>query len=574
MDKLTTINQSLFRCNGQIFAYIGHHDEIAGIFAQTETSVEVNIITEFTYDNTGIIDDLTKNTNAQPAGENDFDSKDDSEEILFLIDSELLCHTSPTALVNHHPLSHLFCEVIILVGENTQSPTSQINPIRAGSNAIPITILNQPVESQVIFYLAATYTSSQDNKESTTTTVNGNNQEMSGPTQHRTTTGFNSADLISPSDDTTPSNHNVPLTPQHSLIDFAQTSPDALSSNLIEHIGYDVLIVNTQNEVHYANERFQEQTGYGSDEILGKDVRAIHVSDKPEHEDWSEATEMLDGIEEQWHGIQIIEQNDGGYYYMRVMITPTRFNGEKYYLVIGSDVTQQRLEKQRMNVLNRIIRHNLRNGLNIVEGRVNQIMKKTSNDDIEQYAQSVLEQTRSISETAEKAANMETLSSKEYSYSPLTNIEVLIRQTTLELEDEYPNISILYNIHNLSRKGVKIPKKLLRFAIDEAVENAVMHNDTVDLAITIHVEDKQNDPEYSVIRIHDTGSGIPEHETEVIEKRDETSLLHGSGIGLWIILWTVAMFGGDVDVLINEDAGTTVELIIPNTEIDSSVSSQ
>jgi signal transduction histidine kinase len=61
--------------------------------------------------------------------------------------------------------------------------------------------------------------------------------------------------------------------------------------------------------------------------------------------------------------------------------------------------------------------------------------------------------------------------------------------------------------------------------------------------------------------IADSGPGIPEYELDVLDAR-ESSLEHGSGLGLFVVNWGVSTLGGDVAFDATDD-GTRVLVTLP-----------
>jgi len=68
-----------------------------------------------------------------------------------------------------------------------------------------------------------------------------------------------------------------------------------------------------------------------------------------------------------------------------------------------------------------------------------------------------------------------------------------------------------------------------------------------------------------VIRVDDDGPGLPEAERAVLESGSETPLVHGQGLGLWLVYWVVTGLDGDVEVVEFRD-GTTVEVRLPRPD--------
>jgi signal transduction histidine kinase len=78
-----------------------------------------------------------------------------------------------------------------------------------------------------------------------------------------------------------------------------------------------------------------------------------------------------------------------------------------------------------------------------------------------------------------------------------------------------------------------VPK--LDIAIENLVENAVEHNDATRPRVSVEVTNGDR----PTLVVSDNGPGIPEQEIAALEGERETSLEHGSGIGLWLVKWIV-----------------------------------
>jgi signal transduction histidine kinase len=68
------------------------------------------------------------------------------------------------------------------------------------------------------------------------------------------------------------------------------------------------------------------------------------------------------------------------------------------------------------------------------------------------------------------------------------------------------------------------------------------------------------------IEIADNGPGIPDAEWDIVTESTETPLEHASGIGLWILYWSVTALGGTVERAENEPRGTVLTLDIPTAD--------
>nr|WP_272913175.1 ATP-binding protein [Halolamina rubra] len=87
----------------------------------------------------------------------------------------------------------------------------------------------------------------------------------------------------------------------------------------------------------------------------------------------------------------------------------------------------------------------------------------------------------------------------------------------------------------------------LRLALEELVENAVVHGGEAP-TVELRAEPFDAAPdEWVDLLVVDDGPGIPEAERAAVTgARDITQLQHGSGLGLWLVRWAVESVGGDV----------------------------
>jgi len=224
------------------------------------------------------------------------------------------------------------------------------------------------------------------------------------------------------------------------------------------------------------------------------------------------------------------------------------------------DVTDRHVYEQRLKVANRVLRHNLRNRMNVIVGWAAEL---EGNDDPEVAAAGgrigeaardlvdVGEQVRLLVETAEDVGG------------PMTTVDVRTHLCPLIERDRANHANV--TIESDLREGVTVAvpnAKLLTVAVRNAVENAIEHNDADHPWVRITAA-PSDDETRTHIRVVDNGPGIPEAERKVIRRGTETPLKHGSGLGLWLIRWIVTGAGGEVSFDDNEPRGTVVTLSLP-----------
>jgi signal transduction histidine kinase len=231
------------------------------------------------------------------------------------------------------------------------------------------------------------------------------------------------------------------------------------------------------------------------------------------------------------------------------------------YIVRYRNVTDRHTYEQRLRVANRVLRHNLRNRLNVVTGWAERLHDhedpdvRDASERITETAESLVslgEQIRLLVETADYAGETAEVVVLRDHLAPLAE---RLRQANPDavVESKIPPSAT-----------VIVPNaKLLAIAVENVLENAIQHNDAERPWVRLTVEEGDHD-EYALLRVADNGPGIPETEREVLRKGIETPLEHGSGLGLWLVYWTVTAAGGEVSFEAGDGDGSVVTLALPS----------
>jgi signal transduction histidine kinase len=105
----------------------------------------------------------------------------------------------------------------------------------------------------------------------------------------------------------------------------------------------------------------------------------------------------------------------------------------------------------------------------------------------------------------------------------------------------------------------------IRVAVESLVENAIEHNPVAEPRVWIETRTVE-DGAWADLTVSDDGPEIPEVERAVVTGDTEiTSLSHGTGLGLWLVRWTVDRFGGELSFE-RTDVGNCVRVRLPLAE--------
>jgi signal transduction histidine kinase len=219
--------------------------------------------------------------------------------------------------------------------------------------------------------------------------------------------------------------------------------------------------------------------------------------------------------------------------------------------IVLHDITDRQRREQRIQVLNRVLRHNLRNDMNAINGYAELLVEKVPESD--EYAVRVQELATRLLAIGEKAREIEAIVATDADRESVP-LSVVVREAVDEVSASFPDCSIQVDS---SVDEVAVDRAVLFPVLRELVENAVEHNTAAQPRVRI--EATGGDAELT-IRVVDNGPGIPDHELAPLREEAETDLEHGSGLGLWLVKWGVSRLNGRIEFDRSEPQGTVATL--------------
>ncbi|MFB6243194.1 MAG: GAF domain-containing protein, partial [Halobaculum sp.] len=178
-------------------------------------------------------------------------------------------------------------------------------------------------------------------------------------------------------------------------------------------------------------------------------------------------------------------------------------------------------------VLARILRHNVRNDLNVIRGRAG-IIVDTGPPDCVDHAESIVETADKILSTAANATEIREVVDRRDEYRTM-RVDDVIRSAVSEVREEYTGATVA--VEELPSTELAVHPHF-EYAVRHAVENGIEHDDSDEPRVEVRAAALDNG---AVIEVEDDGPGIPESEIEPLVAGEETRLVHGSGAGLWIL---------------------------------------
>jgi PAS domain S-box-containing protein len=327
----------------------------------------------------------------------------------------------------------------------------------------------------------------------------------------------------------------------------------------------------TTDEVDFG-ERWVEMLGHSPDEIdssFEEWQRRVHPDDIGPVEDalddhivgktdLYDAEHRLRTANGEWKWIRttgrVVERNEDG--------EPVRTVG------IHLDIDQRKTYEQtlqgqldNLEVLNQMVRHDVRNALQLVLA-YGDMIEDYVGDDGEEHLQKILEGGRKAVDITQTAGEVtEVLLHSAGDRTPVAARPVLEEQVedvrtshegvVVSIEETIPDVAVLAD-------------DMLESVFRNLLSNTIIHNDKELPEVTVSAA---LDDEMVRVRVADNGPGIPSDQKEQIFEKNEKGLnSEGTGLGLYLVQTLVDRYSGDVWAEDNEPEGSVFIVELPRRE--------
>jgi K+-sensing histidine kinase KdpD len=146
------------------------------------------------------------------------------------------------------------------------------------------------------------------------------------------------------------------------------------------------------------------------------------------------------------------------------------------------------------------------------------------------------------------------------------NIAPVVERAADQITERYPDANITVTLPD---ELVALSTLSLETAVWELLDNAAKHaGDNPEISI-----EATTTKDCVEIRITDDGPGLPASERSVLTTGKETPLIHGQGLGLWLVYWIIQSLDGEL-TLAEHSVGTSIELQLDAGEISTDFSAK
>ncbi|MFC7072599.1 histidine kinase N-terminal 7TM domain-containing protein [Halovenus rubra] len=228
------------------------------------------------------------------------------------------------------------------------------------------------------------------------------------------------------------------------------------------------------------------------------------------------------------------------------------------------NITDRILREERLSVFNRLLRHNLRNELTVIQGRA-AILSENLGDGQQEHVEQIhntanrLDHLSNKVRTIDQRINAETVPSE-------VDLAERVESVIATLSSERQGTTIKTNLPDELTISC-VHSTLIDLIVKNLVENAIKHNDSDDplVAVRLSIRGERNAPVSLVIA--DNGPQIPRHEIKAIRSDKKTQLEHSVNIGLWTVNWCVRRLGGSLSFDTSQFGGNRITITLPSTPL-------
>ncbi|MBX0285845.1 histidine kinase N-terminal 7TM domain-containing protein [Haloarcula salinisoli] len=228
-------------------------------------------------------------------------------------------------------------------------------------------------------------------------------------------------------------------------------------------------------------------------------------------------------------------------------------------MVVLYDLSEERRRKQQLAVLNRVLRHNLRNEMTVIQGFAESLADSVADPELQSQAATIVRAGDRLLSIGEKVREFDRIQEQVVHAEPV-GLEGLIAGVREEFLVRYPDATITTEL-GVADPTVHVQPQVLELALVNLMENALKHAADGDRAVRMTVRSSTPDGGETHLEVRDTNDRISEDEITVLNEGDETPLQHGQGIGLWVVNWCLTALNGDIEY--QYDGGNVFTLVLP-----------
>jgi len=341
-------------------------------------------------------------------------------------------------------------------------------------------------------------------------------------------------------------------------------------SSAVEQSPASIVITDTDGNIEYVNSKFCELTGYSSEEVIGKNPKIFKYGDTPKiyyQKLWDTIKSGKD-----WRGEFLNRKKNGELFWEFASISPIKDNKDNIinFLAVKEDITERKnaeeelkIAKEKAEEMNRLksvilanMSHELRTPMVAMLGYSEILKNEIENQNLQDMANEIYESSHRLMNTLNLILD---LSRIEANKEVINLIEFDVVSVAVEEFEFFKHLAARKKLHlktDLPDEPIitLLDERMLRQIISSLTNNAVKFTNEGNVSLSISKEYEEPYKQHVVIKISDTGIGIPKNNQSTIFdafrqiSEGFSRIFEGTGLGLTVAKKFVEMMHGSINV--------------------------
>ncbi len=340
---------------------------------------------------------------------------------------------------------------------------------------------------------------------------------------------------------------------------------------VLNHTPALVLVCDAEGRAQLANreaKRVLGRWGLSFESLKGEYVLDIVRSLLPDE------APPLDSLIDTLDRILEVSLGRAGIYLLQIASIKTPDGAIEGYVGVAQDVTELRRADRMKANLTRVLTHDLGNLLMLAHNPIQLLDEPDITPEQRQMLKGMLISSLERMEALVRdVTDLEMASSMGYDSMAPYKLDALVERVVARSEEEarHHRITMTLTQPDLPMPALMGHAVLIMQAVDNLISNAIKYTpEGGQVAVSTGVEG-----EYAVVRVGDTGYGIPPDKLEAIfepfvrVKDPRTAHVHGTGLGLSLVKAFAETHGGHVTVRSTQNVGSEFVLHLPIRPVEA-----
>ena len=340
-----------------------------------------------------------------------------------------------------------------------------------------------------------------------------------------------------------------------------------------------VAITNIRGDILYVNSKFEEVSGYTSDELIGKNHRLLNSGYHPKSFFRNMYLSISKG--EIWHGEICNRAKAGHLYWVATTIAPLRDKEGNIdrYMAIRTDITEQKAVQQQLrdakNAAEDAARtkseflatmsHEIRTPMNGVLGMLGLLLRTKLTGDQQHQARLAMSSAESLLGIINDILDFSKIEAGRLDIEHIDfDLSSMLGELveTIAPKAHSKGLELILDVVEIEHSMVVGDPGRLRQIISNLVSNAIKFTENGEVIIQAALRTTEKYSYRFECSVHDTGIGIPanrlEHVFDSFTQVDAstTRRFGGTGLGLAIVRQLCQLMNGDISVESTEGKGS------------------